>query len=345
MLEIRKDVIRDNWVITANEFVLKPRDFPVKKDDQKNANTNTNPAPHHTCPFCEGNEAMTTDEILAFRKKGTRANTPGWTVRTILNKFSALKLKGELEMSEEGIYKHSNGLGQHEVLIETPVHGQEFHDLPAERIESVYKMMQLRYKALAADERIKYIQIYKNRGLFAGASLEHSHSQIVSFPMVPLNKGVMQNYFQQYNSCIVCEMIDAEKNNQERVVYEGQYFLMICPYASRFVYETWLIPKRHVNHFGDINDEETREMALLSKKIISAMMSGLHDPSYNMVINTAPVNVPHQEGYHWYLEINPRLLVNAGVEIATGYFINPATPEISAATLRKILAEPMTNDD
>ena len=337
MLEIRKDVIRDNWVITANEFVVKPRDFPIKKNDNKSANPT--PTFNHTCPFCEGNETMTTDEILAFRKEGTQPNTPGWTVRTILNKFSALELKGELDMKEDGIYKHCNGLGQHEVLVETPLHGEEFHQLPVERIESIYKMMQIRYKELAADERIKYIQIYKNRGLFAGASLEHSHSQIVSFPMLPVNKAVMQNYFQEYKQCIVCEMIETEKKDKQRVLFDGQFFLVICPYASRFAYETWIIPKRHVNYFGDITEEEIKELAILSKKVISAMMSALHNPSYNMVINTAPINVPNQEGYHWHLEINPRLLVNAGVEVATGYFINPAAPEMSAAALRKILAE------
>ena len=337
MLEIRKDVIRDNWVITANEFVLKPRDFPIKKDDDKSPDAI--PAHHNTCPFCEGNEAMTTDEILAFRKEGTKPNEPGWMVRTILNKFSALELKGELDMKDEGLYKHCNGLGQHEVIIETPVHGEEFHQLPVERVELIYKMMQQRYKELADDERIKYIQIYKNRGMFAGASLEHSHSQIVSFPMVPLNKGVMQSYYQKYNKCIVCEMLTEEMNNKDRIVYEGQHFLVICPYASRFVYETWIIPKLHANYFGDISEEERKELAALSKMIISAMMTGLHNPSYNMVINTAPVNVPYQEGYHWHLEINPRMLINAGVEVATGYFINPAAPEISAAYLRKILDE------
>lgn len=336
MLEIRKDVIRDNWVITADQFVLKPRDFPINKEgDKKNDPINTySPA----CPFCEGNEAMTTDEILAFRKEGSKPNEPGWTVRTILNKFSALELKGGLDMKEDGVYRHCNGLGQHEVLIETPLHGEEFHQLPADRIELIYKMMQLRYKELAADERIKYIQIYKNRGMFAGASLEHSHSQIVSFPMVPFNKGAMQNYYQQHDKCVVCEILAQEADDRKRVVYEGRHFLAICPYASRFIYETWIIPKVHCSYFGDITDEELKELAGLSKIIITALMAGLHNPSYNMVINTAPINVPFKEGYHWHLEINPRLLVNAGVEVATGYFINPAAPEISAAAMRGLLA-------
>lgn len=339
MHEIRKDIIRDNWVITATEFVLKPRDFPVKKltaDESK-------PVPGYNahCPFCEGNEAVTTDEIAAFRKDGTQPNKPGWTVRAILNKFSALDMNGELDMQRQGIFEHGNGFGQHEVLIETPLHGQEFHQLSLERIESIFQMMQLRYNDLVNDERIKYIQIYKNRGLFAGASLEHSHSQIVAVPIVPQNKTAMIKYYEEHHRCMICEMIEAEINKQERVVFEGKHFIIICPYASRFPYESWIIPKQHESHFGDINAEELKEAALLAKKTIAAMIDGLHDPSYNMIINTAPVNVPHQEGYHWHLEINPRLLVNAGVEIATGYFINPAAPELSAAALRTLVAEQM----
>lgn len=339
MHEIRKDVIRDNWVITATEFALKPRDFPIKK----NMTDDSSPEPGYSpnCPFCEGNEAVTTDEILAFRREGTEPNKPGWTVRAILNKYSALDMSGELDMQKQGIFEHGNGFGRHEVLIETPLHGEEFHQLPLNRIESIFKIMQLRYNDLAGDKRIKYIQIYKNRGLYGGASLEHSHSQIVAVPLVPENKGAPAKYYNEHNRCAICEMIEAEKVNQERIVYEGKHFIIICPYASRFPYESWIIPKRHSGHFGDINEEELKEAALLTKKNVAAIIEGLYNPSYNIVINTAPVNVPHQEGYHWCLEINPRLLVNAGVEIATGYFINPAAPELSAALLRKFFAEQM----
>lgn len=334
MHEIRKDVVRDNWVITATEFVLKPRDVPVKKLSAGEGGPEPGYNPH--CPFCEGNEAVTTDEITAFREAGSPPNKPGWTVRTILNKFSALDMSGALDMQKEGIFEHGNGFGQHEVIIETPLHGQDFHRLPLNRIEAVFKMMRRRYNDLARDERIKYIQIYKNRGLFAGASLEHSHSQIVALPMVPANKNVLSQYYQEHDHCLICEMVKAETIKQERIVYEGDKFIIICPYASRFPYESWIIPRQHTSHFGDINDDEIREIALLTKMIITAVIDGLKDPAYNMVINTAPVNVPHQEGYHWHLEINPRLLVNAGVEIATGYFINPAAPESAAALLKDL---------
>ena len=343
MHEIRKDIIRDNWVITATEFVLKPRDFPVKRTAGEESITEPGYNPH--CPFCEGNEGVTTDEILAVRQEGSEPNKPGWIVRAILNKFSALEMSGDLDMKKQGFFEHGNGFGQHEVLIETPLHGEEFHQLTIERIEKIYQVMQMRYNDLAGDQRIKYIQIYKNRGLFAGASLEHSHSQIVAVPLVPENKQGMVRYYQEHNRCLICDMISEEKKKQERLVYEGEHFIIICPYASRFPYESWIIPKRHTRHFGDINEDEIKEVALLTKKCVAAVIEGLHNPSYNMVINTAPVNVPHQEGYHWHLEINPRLIVNAGVEIATGYFINPAAPELSAAALKKFVAEQMAYDE
>ncbi|HBQ86783.1 MAG TPA: galactose-1-phosphate uridylyltransferase, partial [Syntrophomonas sp.] len=137
------------------------------------------------CPFCEGNEANTPPEIAVVRKPDTAPNGPGWMVRTIPNKFSAFELEGELQQNRTGINESCNGLGRHEVVVETPEHHLELQDYTMERIELVLSTLKGRYNDLARDERIKYIHIYKNRGLFGGASLAHSHSQVVGLPMVP----------------------------------------------------------------------------------------------------------------------------------------------------------------
>jgi len=328
MSEIRWNLVKNKWVVVAANRALKPNDFPIAKKAMEASETTA------FCPFCEGHEAFTPPEIIAYRVN-SKANATGWLLRVILNKFSAFELEGSLEKSSAGIYSCYNGLGRHEVVVETPEHNVDFHELNLERFEMILKTYQDRYQELSTDERIKYIQIYKNRGVFAGASLDHSHSQIVGLPFVPQENSGLPEYYRQKSHCLLCEVMAQESAGGDRLVFDSQHFALICPYAPRFPYETWIIPKRHSEHFGDIDAAEMKELAQLLKKFTAVIIDCLHNPSYNLVINTAPVNVEHEEGYHWYIEITPRLLVNAGVEIATGIYINPVAPELAAAMLKE----------
>lgn len=327
MSELRRDLVKNNWVSVAEHRALKPNDFPIAKKALDLSVTGG------FCPFCEGHEQFTPPEIIAHRKD-SEPNTQGWQVRAIPNKFSAFELEGELEETRLGVFSRYNGLGKHEVIIETPEHNIDFHQLSVERMEIIIKIFRDRYNDLASDQRIKYIQIYKNRGIFAGASLEHSHSQIVALPFVPAeNQGVI-DYFNKNHRCLLCDII-AQERNDERLVAESEDFLLLCPYAPRFPYETWIVSKNHSEHFGGITDSEVYDLARILKKFSNIMIENLSDPSYNLVINTAPVNVDYQPGYHWYIELTPRLLVNAAVEIASGVYINPVAPELAAAMLRE----------
>lgn len=330
MSEIRRDSVKNKWVSIASERSLKPNDYPIMKVE-------TPKAPSGFCPFCEGNEAFTPPEIAAVRKQPQEPNGKGWLVRTIPNKFSAFTLEGELEEQQNGIYRFCNGLGKHEVIIETPDHGTDFHELDLKRMEMVVSMFKLRYNDLAQDQRIKYIQIYKNRGLFGGASLGHSHSQIVGLPFVPEENAGLPQYYQDKGSCLICDILRQEQESQDRIIFQTEHFVVLCPYASRFPYETWIIPKRHTEHFGQLTEGEEKELALCLKKMSRAIVQGLDNPAYTLMINTAPLNSNYVPGYHWYLEFNPRLLVAAGVEIATGVYINPTSPEFAAASLRESL--------
>lgn len=328
MSEIRKNLVKNKWVAVAAHRALKPNDFPIAKKAIEASGA------AGFCPFCEGNEAFTTSEITAYREN-TEANTSGWLVRDIPNKFSAFELDGVLEEKQNGIYSCYNGLGHHEVIIENPAHGVEFHELSQERLEIVLKIFRERYQDLSKDERIKYIQIYKNRGMFAGASLEHSHSQIVALPFAPGENDGLTAYYREHSKCLICDMIGQESDNGERLVISSDYYVLLCPYAPRFPYETWIIPKRHSEHFGEINNDELKDLASILKKFTNVIIDSLGNPSYNLVINTSPVNLDHEGGYHWFVELTPRLLVNAGVEIATGLYINPVAPELAAAMLRE----------
>lgn len=328
MAEIRKDLVKNHWVALANDRALKPCDFPIAKKKIHASEL------AEFCPFCLGNEAFTPPEIKAVRAQDSLPNEPGWDIRLIPNKFSAFSLDNELNHYNKGVYSYTNGLGKHEVLLETPEHGVEIQDYDLPKIRGIIKLLKQRYNELSLEKRIKYIQIYKNRGMLAGASLEHSHSQILGFPFVPPENKGMIDYFQEKGHCLLCDIIKQEKELSPRLILNSEHFIIICPFAARFSYESWLIPKRHTEHFGDINAAEIEEMAALLKRFIGAILTGLMDPAYNLVINTAPVNVEYKEGYHWYMEIIPRMLVAAGVEVATGIYINPVAPELAAGILR-----------
>ncbi len=329
MSEIRRDLLKNNWVAIAPESALKPHDFPIKR-------RGIDPIGNQIfCPFCAGHEGTTPQEIMAVRDEGSVPNGPGWSIRVVPNKFAVFKLDGDLEKTRHGIYSYLNGLGRQEVIIETPQHGIDLHDFSSAKIAQIVRVLKTRYVALSGDERIKYIQIYKNRGIFAGASLEHSHSQLMGLPFVPrCNIGGI-DYYQRHQKCLLCAILEQEKQDELRIVYETSHFIAICPYASRFAYESWIIPKRHTEHFGDINDSEIDELAVFCLSYLRMIIKTLEDPAYNFVINTAPINTAYQPGFHWYLEIAPRLLVTTGVDVATGIYTNPVAPELAAALFKE----------
>ncbi len=332
MSEIRKDLIRDSWVVIATSRAIKPTDLPVPKQGEILK-------AQGFCPFCEGNEYVTPPEIMVNRKPGTEKNKPGWSIRTIPNKFSAFSRETEWATDTNGIYSHMTGFGCHEVVVETPEHDIELHQQPVEKISEIIEMLKNRHQDLAKDDKIKFIQTYKNRGLFAGASLGHSHMQIIALPYVPDELKGLQNYTKTTGKCLICDMLEQEKQDQSRLVVESENFMVICPYASRFAHETWIVPKHHVENFGDISTDLISELSELLKSTLTSLVDLLNDPSYNLIINTSPVNMAPGSEYHWFIEIFPRLIVDAAIEIATGYHMNPISPEWAAETLKEKIQE------
>jgi UDPglucose--hexose-1-phosphate uridylyltransferase len=329
MAEIRRDLVKNYWVAIAANTALKPSYFPVKR---RGIETIGNQG---FCPFCEGNESSTPAEIMAYREDGSEPNTPGWSVRVVPNKFSVFHLDETLEKKNLGIYSTYTGVGKQEVIIESPEHGIDMHNFSQKKIAEILTVFKRRYNDLAQDERIKYIQIYKNRGIFAGASLEHSHSQMMGLPFVPRTNSGVVDYYKKKGQCLLCAIVAQEKQSAVRIVYESEYFLLICPYASRFSYETWAIPKQHGEHYGDISEAQIIDLAWICMIFTRMLMEGLDNPAYNLIFNTAPLNMPYQAGYHWYLEIIPRLLVTTGADISTGMYSNPVSPELAADLFRE----------
>ena len=323
MPELRKDLINEHWVALANGEALKPCDFPIARKrivvQEEMAN----------CPFCAGRETMTPEAIRVVSGSGQN-----WKMRVVPNKFTAFNLQGSLVAGDLGIYSYMNGLGSHEVLIETPDHYQEIQDYQLADVRLYLEVLRERYMALATDSRIKYIQIYKNRGMLAGATMAHSHSQILGFPVVPnINPGGLA-YYREHHHCLFCDLLLQDLNQSDRIIYQGEHFVLLCPYAARYAYSAWLIPRMHIRHFYDLSENAMSELAILLKCYIRAMLKVLNDCSYNVIMNTAPIE-EGENGYHWCMEINPRLSIASGVEIASGIYMNPVAPELAAVMLKE----------
>ncbi len=232
-----------------------------------------------------------------------------------------------------------NGIGAHEVIIETPKHDMTLASLPARQVEDVLWAYRDRIIDLKRDRRFKYILIFKNHGDAAGASLEHTHSQLIALPVVPKRvteeiEGANAHYnFKE--RCIFCDMIRQEIESKVRVIAENDGFLVMAPFAPRFPFEMWILPKAHQCAFEESQKREFEQLAPLLKDMLTRLDRVLDFPAYNYIIHTSPIGEASQDSYHWHMEIMPKLTKLAGFEWGTGFYINPTPPEESAKFLRE----------
>jgi UDPglucose--hexose-1-phosphate uridylyltransferase len=329
MPELRRDPIGGRWVIVSTDNPKGPTDFHLVKPPPANA---------EDCPFCYGNEHLTPPEIFAKRDGGGPPNSSGWSVRVVPNKFAALKIEGGLDKEGAGMFDMMNGVGAHEVIIENPDHHKEFSQLEVGQIESVIWTYRNRSLDLRQDKRFQYILLFKNQGKAAGASLSHPHTQLIALPMIPKNVqeelSGAEHYFKYKERCIYCDMVNQETQEKKRVVAQNDAFIAFCPFASRFPFEIWLLPKGHLAAFDRIEPDMIKELAGILKNVLSRMNKVLKWPSYNFIIHTSPIEERIREEYHWHFEIMPKLSRTAGFEWGTGFYINPTPPDSAAKVLR-----------
>jgi len=330
MPELRRDPVVGRWVIIDSDHTKGPLDF--SKDD------NT-PTHQSICPFCPGREHQTPHEVDAVRPLKSLPDTPGWLVRTVPNKFPVLISDGSLQKEGIGIYDQMSGIGAHEVLIEGPEHEKNLTELTKEEMLAVINQYQNRFRYLSKDSRFKYVMIFKNFGFSAGATLEHTHSQIIALPMVPKTvleelKGA-EHYHQFRGRCVFCDMISQEYQDKERIIAENTSFLAFCPYAPRYAFETWIIPKGHSADFAQMDTATQVHLAQILQDMLRKIKQVLGNPSYNYYLHTAPVGYDHTACYHWHIEIIPKLTRSVGFEWGTGLHIVPTFPQDAARFLRE----------
>jgi UDPglucose--hexose-1-phosphate uridylyltransferase len=331
MPELRKDLITGRWVIISSERGKRPNDFKDQRDKKRTG----------FCPFCAGNERTTPHEVLAYRDNGASSpDGPGWRLRVVPNKFPALQIEGDLNKAGEGIFDKMNGIGAHEVIIESPDHDATLATLPRKAMEEVLWAYRDRMEDLKKDTRFQYTLIFKNEGIIAGATLEHTHSQLIALPIVPIQvqeeiEGCKRHYDLK-ERCIFCDIIRQEMQTRTRIVLESPHFIALAPYAPRFPFETWIMPKTHLSCYACSTNDDFKDLAGLLQNVLIRLDRALSNPPYNYVIHTAPFRDERNDYYHWHIELMPKLTNVAGFEWGSGFYINPTPPEDAAKFLREI---------
>ncbi len=339
MPELRKDPIIGRWVIIATERARRPDQFGSQ--------------PHYgqaekPCPFCEGKESQTPSEIYSIRPKSTPPNSPGWELRVVPSIAPFLRIEGELDRRGKGMYDIMTGIGAHEIVIETSRHIDNIADLSEEQTAKIITCYIDRIADLGKDMRFKYALVFKNYGWVAGAgSIQHARSQLIATPVNPKRVkeelvGARQ-YYSYHERCVYCDLIKQELESKDRLILDIDGFIAIAPFASRFPFEVWILPKKHSCDFTSLEVPSRIDLARILKKVLSKLKKGLDDPPYNYMLHTAPFRREKlgywksiDYDYHWHIEIMPRLTRVAGFEWGTGFYICPLPPEAAAKFLREV---------
>lgn len=322
MHELRRDYLLDEWVIVASGRKKRPTPKEEKKE----------PSPKETCPFCPGHEKMTPPEILRVPVLAKK-----WRIRIVPNKYSAVQESEPIEKINLPFRFLKTAFGKHEVIIETPVHNLQLADFEVNRIMEVVNAFIERVDSLEGIENVEEVVLFKNQGPKAGASLSHSHSQIIALNKLTEKTKRQINAFNEFvkkrEACPYCEILRIEMDSQRRV-FENESFACFTPFASRAAFQLLIFPKKHSSHFSEMNEKQRRDFAITLKKALSAV-KGL-GADYNLYFKNAP---PSQNDFHWHVNLMPSLMTRAGFEEATDCIINTYPPEQCAEYYRERFSE------
>ncbi len=332
MSELRQDPTTREWVILAPERAKRPQHMPKRRLAEEL------PGWEESCPFCPGNESLTPPETFRLP---LLSQASAWDVRVVPNRFAALALNGDVIRREDGrFFRKMDGVGAHEVIIETPSHNTPIALMSHQQVEKVLITYQERYNALKKNRQFKFITIFKNHGWASGTSLAHPHSQLVATPITATyyrrKFDVAVDYYDDVGRCLYCDLLTEELEKGERIVAETKRFVVLHPYASRVPWETWIIPKRHDASFGLFPDTHLPELAMVLKDSLLCLYHGLNNPDFNLMIDTTTTLDEDDPYYHWHIRIVPRLTTIAGFEMGSGIYINTALPEHTTNLMKQL---------
>jgi UDPglucose--hexose-1-phosphate uridylyltransferase len=325
MAELRKEPITRMWVVVTPERPRGPSDYlPFKPPYQPQK-------AEEVCPFCPGNEGRTPKETLSLP-----GEEGGWSVRVIPNKFPFFHIEGEFDRRPEGMYDLMEAIGAHEIVVEAPEHKQSLALMETHHIGKILLAYRERLIDLEKDRRFQQFLILKN---YPGMFNRHPHSHIMAMPVIPrrIDEEIWGalDYYQRKERCIFCDIIKEEILMKKRVILETVHFLVFSPFASRYPFETWIIPKKHSPDFHQIKEEEMEDLSVAIQSLFIRFYKLLSDPPYSFAFHTSPVQSRfHRSEYHWHIETRLRIGLREGFEWGTGFFVNHTPPEDAAAYLR-----------
>jgi len=336
--EFRRCPATGRWVIFAPERARRPITL-----QHTQAHHRDRPATDAVCPFCEGHEAEAPGEVYAIRAVGTAKDSPGWELRVVSNKFPALRPHMTATMPWlDPFFGARPGFGGHEVVIPCQSHETNPAKLTPAQYTNLLIAYRDRIRAISSDNLWHYLQVFQNVGAEAGASLAHLHAQIIALPLVPdaiqSELAFAKEYHGRHSACVYCELIAKERLARSRILRETEHFLAFCPFAPRFSYEFWVMPKYHASHFEITVDAALAELARLVRDLLAALDAVLAEPAYNTYLHTTPMKAKPNGHYHWHWEVIPRTARAAGFEWGSGCFLNAVPPEKAAAELRAKLS-------
>lgn len=343
MPQLRKDPVVGRWVIIASERARRPGNF---------VDTSDAPPEDHwqECPFCDQQEKV----IYTGKREASQEADPSiGDVFVVPSNMVGFEPQDGFNRSKRGLYDVINGLGVHEIIVETPEHFTNMADLDVSQIRMVIETYAARMKELEKDMRFQFVLAYKNYGSTAGGrKIAHTHSHVVATPVRPLivkEKLIgAKKHFDAHQTCIYCDLIKQELETRSRVIHETEKFIAITPFAARFLFEVWILPKDHHCDFQVGIGGDEADLAVMMKVMLQKLQLGLDDPAYNFVIQTAPFrrSTPDakkwdtiEEDYHWHIELMPRLTRFAGFEKGTDFYICAIPPEDMAEYLRGVKVE------
>lgn len=329
MPELRRDPVSGRWVIVSPERANRP--LPHQ--------------PARECPFCPGNESETPPEVFAIRSQKGLPNDPNWRLRVIPNRYPALTPNAAPGATARGLFRKKAGVGLHEVIIESRAHKISLTELDEEEVALAMGVYRERMALHRKWEDLEYALLFKNVGVEAGASIEHTHSQIIGTPILP---GVIEQEarnirrrWRERRECVFCEMVRLEAADGRRMVLATDPFVAFCPYASRFPLEVWIVPTAHGPDFDLLADSLVGPLGFFLRDVLVRIEREMGAPRYNVLFHTAPFRRGGDDSFHWHIEVMPRLGQAAGFEWGSGLHVNPLTPEEAAARLRSDGGKPL----
>ena len=323
MADLRRDVVTGNWVVVGYKTI---------KSDSVGL-----------CPFCPENEHFTPKTIREYK------DTEGsWLLRCFSAMNPIFVIEEDLKKRGEGIYDKMNNVGAHEVIVENRSHTKTMSDYTDRDYMLLLEMYQERIHDLKKDKRFKYIQVFKNHGELAGSYILHPHSHVLATPAMPqrieLELTQSKTHYMQKERCLFCDIISQETRQDKRVVSINSSFISICPFASRFPFEVWILPRQHDSSFENLNDEGAKHELV---SIFSDMMKRIEKltNAYTIVIHSSPnivefdtqdeERLPITEHFHWHIEIIPRDFKTSKYKREDEFYVISNTPEEAAKALKE----------